>query len=171
MPRAGGEGRTGGERGGEGGRYRPKGFPSQVFRLLGLPKSLEASWSEGPEIPLTTASGAGRRPGLEPEGQGHSSRTDQRTWAVLRDSRRHWGPCLGQGGQCSPHPAFAAFLMSPESLVSSEHPRRLPQDGVLPALQWERYKPYLECLGGSRASTDVYESLMGQILGEVDLGL
>lgn len=100
-------------RGGEGGRYRPRGFPSQVFRLLGLPKSLEACWSEGPEIPLTTASGAGMRPGLEPVGQGHSSRTDQRTWAVLRDSRRHWGPCLGQGGQCSPHPALAAFLMSP----------------------------------------------------------
>lgn len=61
--------------------------------------------------------------------------------------------------------------MSPESLVSSEHPRHLPRDGMLPELQWERYKPYLESLGGSRASTDVYESLMGLILGEVDLGL
>lgn len=61
--------------------------------------------------------------------------------------------------------------MSPESLVSSEHPRRPPRDGVLPELQWERYKPHLGYLGGSRVNTDVYESLMGQILGEEDLGL
>lgn len=45
------EGRRG-RKGGEGGRYRPKGFPSQAF-------ALETCWSEGPEIPLTTASGAG----------------------------------------------------------------------------------------------------------------
>lgn len=123
--------------GGEGGRYRAKGFPSYVFCLFGLPKSLEACWSEGPDIPLTTASGEGMGPGLETEGQGHSSRTDQRIWAVLRDSKGHWGSCLCQGGQYSPHPAFTAFLMSPESLISSEHPRRPPPDGVLPELQWE----------------------------------